>query len=79
MYKHEVLDLFSFVFPMIEEKYIVINSRPWSFAHHLLVLKPYEASTPPDSMLFDSYAFWMHIHGLPVEGRKEEVIKSIDD
>ncbi|KAI3407222.1 uncharacterized protein J3R85_021186 [Psidium guajava] len=69
--------LFQFVFPTAEEKVKVLDSGPWSFARHVLVLKPWTPGTLPQCIKFDSCAFWMHIHGLPVEGRREEVIKKI--
>lgn len=45
--KHLEPGLFSFEFPSAQEKDIILNSDPWSFSSHLLVLKPWEPSTPP--------------------------------
>ncbi|XP_048129039.1 uncharacterized protein At4g02000-like [Rhodamnia argentea] len=69
--------LFQFEFPTIEEKLRILESGPWSFTRHVLVLRPWEPGVLPQCIKFDSYAFWMHIHGLPVEGRTEEVIRNI--
>lgn len=74
---HLKLKVFSFVFESLEERNRVLEVEPWSFSRHLLILKPWKPTTLPKCLPFNSSSFWMHILGLAVEGRKEEVIRSM--
>lgn len=58
--------IFQFTFPSVEEKIRTLESSPWSFSRHVLVLKSWEPSILPQCIKFDTCPFWLHIHGLPI-------------
>lgn len=75
--KHLEPGLFSFEFQNLENRNHILETGPWSFSGHLLVLKPWEPNTPPQCINFDFCYFWVHIHGLPIEGRSLEAIRNV--
>ncbi|KAK3446087.1 hypothetical protein EUGRSUZ_A01843 [Eucalyptus grandis] len=65
---------FSFMFQSSEERRRVIETRPWSFASNLLVLKEGDPNIPEHCYEFTHYAFWVHFIRLPQARVNEESI-----
>jgi hypothetical protein len=61
---HEQLWLFEFAEE--EDKKRVMEGHPWSFDRTLLVLKEFEAKTPPNHMVFNHTPICIQIHGMPL-------------
>ena len=66
-----------------------MDSEPWSFDKHLVVMKRYDNDRPLDDVKYDRTTFWVQVHGLPLRymtieaakkicGRVGEVIKLLD-
>jgi len=71
------LGILSFTFDSVMDKERVLANSPWSFASNLLILKPWEPNKPAQCYKFTSCAFWVQIHGLPMEWCYEEVVSHI--
>lgn len=47
-----------------EDKRRVLEGRPWSFEHKILVLQDFDGKTTPAQMNFHHSAFWVQIHNI---------------
>lgn len=52
---HKVL----FVFDNLPDVYRIIQSQPWSFDKHLVVVQKYDSDTPICELSFDKAFFWV--------------------
>ncbi|KAL3752779.1 hypothetical protein ACJRO7_000212 [Eucalyptus globulus] len=68
---------FLFTFKSTMDIKRVLDGGPWSFANHILLLKPWEPNTPPRCYDFTKGTFWVHLYGLPVEWRNERAVRKI--
>lgn len=50
----------------MEDKNRVLTGKPWLFDTYLFSLKLFDGCTPAVQMVFDSEAFWIHMHNLPL-------------
>ena len=63
----EVQDnLWLFEFEEDGDKRRVLDGRPWSFNHQLLVINELDGSTPLSQMQFTILPFWVQIHDMPL-------------
>lgn len=69
--------VFGFRFFSEIDRDMALNMGPWSFANHLLLLKPWEPNAPPARYNFNTCTFWVQIHRLPIEWMSEEVVARV--
>ncbi|KAL0003670.1 hypothetical protein SO802_011231 [Lithocarpus litseifolius] len=60
---HEML----FSFDTKEEVDKILNSEPWSFDKHLVVMQRYDHDLPLEDIKFERTNFWVQVHGLPIK------------
>ena len=60
---HEML----FSFDTKEEVDKILNSEPWSFDKHLVVMQRYDHDLPLEDIKFERTNFWVQVHGLLVK------------
>ena len=56
-----------FVFDNKAEADKVIQSEPWTFDKHLIVMERYDPSSSIDELILDRTTFWVQVHGLPIK------------
>lgn len=59
-------NIFTITFAIEIDKYKVLYGRPWSFNHHLLVLKQLDTLTPPAKIQFEMEMFWVQLFNLSI-------------
>src|SRR3954469_23738866 len=57
----------------------VLNNGPWQFDLSVIVIKDYDGSTRPSSMIFDSTEAWVRVLDLPFDYRTEEFGYALKD
>ena len=60
---HEML----FSFDTKEEVDRILNSEPWSFDKHLVVMQRYDHESSLEDVSFERTNFWVQVHGLPIK------------
>ena len=60
---HEML----FSFDTKEEVDRILNSEPWSFNKHLVVMQRYDYDLPLEDIKLERTNFWVQVHGLPIK------------
>ena len=55
----------------------VLNTEPWSFDKHLMVLHRYDKEVDVSEIDFNMVAFWIQVHELPVHFRTRTVAENI--
>ena len=55
----------------------IMDSEPWSFDKHLVVMQCYDNDRPPDDIKYDRTTFWVQVHGLPLMYMTIEVAEKI--
>ena len=63
---HRVL----FVFDNTMEVDRVLQSEPWTFDKHLVVMERYNTNSSVDELKLDRTSFWVQVHGLPIKFMK---------
>ncbi|XP_065615766.1 uncharacterized protein LOC136061661 [Quercus suber] len=56
-----------FAFDNMEEVEKVIQSEPWSFDKHLMILEKYDKNNSMEELQFKRTTFWVQVHGLPIK------------
>ncbi|XP_030464240.2 uncharacterized protein LOC115683772 [Syzygium oleosum] len=69
--------ILSFTFSNDLDKNRVLENSPWSFASNLLILTPWVPNKPPHCYKFTSCAFWVQVHGLPMEWCSMEMVSYV--
>lgn len=70
---HKVL----FMFDNKIEVEKVIQSEPWTFNKHLIVMERYDTNSSIDDLTLDRTTFWLQVHGLPIKFINEKVVEKI--
>ena len=60
---HEML----FSFEKMEDVDRILNSEPWSFDKHLIIMQRYDHEQPFQDIKFEKTTFWSQVHGLPMK------------
>ena len=60
---HRVL----FVFDKKMEVDKVLQSEPWTFDKHLVVMERYDTNSSIDELKLDRTSFWVQVHSLPIK------------
>ena len=55
----------------------IMDSEPWSFSKHLVVMKRYDNDRPLDDVKYDWTTFWVQVHGLPLRYMTIEAAEKI--
>lgn len=62
---HEIcLNTFLIKFAWMEDKFRVLNGRPWLFDSSIFSLKLFDGCIPSSCMNFTKEAFWVKMHNL---------------
>ena len=70
---HKIL----FVFDNKAEADKVIQSEPWTFDKHLIVMERHDPSSSIDELTLDKTTFWVQVHGLPIKFMNVKAAKKI--
>ena len=62
-----------FIFENQEDVTRVMNSEPWSFDKHLVVVQEYERNTPIKDVSFNKASFWVQVYDIPIRYMTKEV------
>ena len=62
-----------FIFENQEDITRVLNSEPWSFNKHLVVVQEYERNTPIKDVSFNKASFWVQVYDIPIRYMTKEV------
>lgn len=65
-FKVEGENTFVIEFEHVWDKIRVMEGRPWIFERQLFTVAEYDGITPPHKMNFESEAFWVRMHHLPL-------------
>lgn len=57
----------------------ILQSEPWSFDKHLVVMQGYEQESPIQELKFNEASFWVQIHGIPFRYMTMEVAIKISE
>lgn len=60
-----------------EEMDKIIETEPWSFDKHLVVLQRYDKDIDLVDMKFNMENFWVQVHDIPVRFRTQKVVEKI--
>ena len=60
---HKIL----FTFDNKEDVDRILNSEPWSFDKHLVIMEWYEGDRPLNKIRFEKTTIWVQVHGLPIK------------
>ena len=66
-----------FIFENQEDVTRVLNSEPWSFDKHLVVVQEYERNTPIKDVSFNKTSFWVQVYDIPIRYMTKEVAEEI--
>lgn len=66
-----------FVFNNLEGVDKILNSQPWSFDKHLIVMQRYAGDVPVQEINFVKVPFWVQMHNIPVSFLTRKVAKSL--
>ena len=66
-----------FVFDNKVEADKVIQSEPWTFDKHLIVMERYDTTSSIDNLTLDKTTFWVQVHGLPIKFMNMKVAEKI--
>uniref|UniRef100_A0A803MGA3 CCHC-type domain-containing protein n=1 Tax=Chenopodium quinoa TaxID=63459 RepID=A0A803MGA3_CHEQI len=64
--------LFFFQFHHWRDKQTVMESQPWHFDHHVMILDDAKGNMKPSEIPLNSVPFWVRIYDLPFRGRSNE-------
>lgn len=53
-------------FTKMKDKQRVLAGRPWLFDQHLVALEDFDGNTIPTQMTFNTAAFWIQVHDIPL-------------
>lgn len=70
---HRVL----FVFDNLSDVNRIIQSQPWSFDKHLVMLQIYATDTPVHELVFTKTLFWVQVHDIPLHFMNKDVAESL--
>lgn len=59
-------NLFLLNFELDWDKIWVIEGRPWVFEEYLFLVEEFDGLIPPTQMEFETVAFWVRMHNLPL-------------
>ena len=57
----------------------IIQSKPWCFDKHLVVLEKFEADVHVRELQFNKATFWVQVHDIPIRFMKREIAENIYD
>ena len=66
-----------FIFENQEDVTRVLNSEPWSFDKHLVVVQEYERNTPIKDVSFNKTSFCVQVYDIPIRYMTKEVAEEI--
>lgn len=65
-------NLFFFQFHHRSDKAFVMESKPWNFDHHALILSDIKGNDRPSKLPLHKVPFWVRVYDLPLRGRNNE-------
>ena len=54
-----------FVFDNLADVEKILNSQPWSFDKHLIIMQRYANDGPVNELSFNKVPFWVQVHDIP--------------
>ena len=55
----------------------VLNTKPWSFDKHLMLLQWYDKEVDVLDIEFNTVTFWIQVHDIPIHFRTKVVVEKI--
>ncbi|GAA0187211.1 hypothetical protein LIER_34499 [Lithospermum erythrorhizon] len=65
-------------FPSLSEKKQIMETGPWCFDNHLIIMKDWSRGEDPLTLPFDNCIFWIQVRGLKPEFFTWEVANKLD-
>ena len=57
----------------------IIQSEPWCFDKHLVVLEKFEVDVHVRELQFNKATFWVQVHDIPIRFMMREIAENISD
>ena len=68
-----------FIFNNLADVDKILNSQPWSFDKHLIIMQRYTNDVPVNELAFNKVPFWVQVHDIPYSFLTRKVAKKLCD
>ena len=68
-----------FVFDNLADVVKILNSQPWSFDKHLIIMQRYTNDVPVNELAFNKVPFWVQVHDIPCNFLTRKVVEKLCD
>ena len=68
-----------FVFDNFADVDKILNSQPWSFDKHLIIMQRYTNDSPVSELAFNRVPFWVQVHDIPCSFLTRKVAEKLCD
>ena len=68
-----------FVFDNLADVEKILNSQPWSFDKHLIIMQRYANDVPVNELAFNKVPFWVQVHDIPCSFLTRKVAEKLCD
>ena len=68
-----------FVFDNLADVEKILNSQPWSFDKHLIIMQRYANDGPVNELSFNKVPFWVQVHDIPCSFLTRKIAEKLCD